>query len=162
MAACLLSGCASIGESRLNPFNWFGRSESVRASSAEEVNPLIPRATGILSRNPTTEPDLNTPIQAITELQVERVPGGAIIRAAGLETRQGAFDVEIVPSNEEERPEDGVLLYSLERQLPPYQTRAGTEQSRRVAAARFISDQKLRGVRIIRVEAIQNARQVRR
>ncbi|MEL6453077.1 MAG: hypothetical protein AAFQ19_17640, partial [Pseudomonadota bacterium] len=43
-AALILSACAAVRDSRVNPFNWFGRgqSEPVVQTTAEEVNPLIP------------------------------------------------------------------------------------------------------------------------
>ena len=151
-------------DSRLNPFNWFGRSSEVPVEqSAAEVNPLIPEQSalfGAVRRN--TEIDLTTPIAEITGLRVERVPGGAIIRVEGRDTRQGAFNVEIVPANEAETATDGILVYTLERQLPQAAQAVGPAQTREVVAARHLTDQQLAGVRRIRVEAAQNAREVRR
>lgn len=163
-ASLVLASCGVIRDSRLNPFNWFGRSSEVPVQqSGEEVNPLIPERSLLLggSRN-NADIDLTTPIAEITALRVERVPGGAIIRVEGRDTRQGAFNVEIVPANEEELPTDGVLLYTLERQLPIAAQPVGPAQTREVVAARHVTDQTLIGVRRIRVEAAQNAREVRR
>jgi len=164
VAGLVLTSCGIVRDSRLNPFNWFGRSSEVPVQqSDEEVNPLIPERSLLLggSRN-RAEIDLTTPIAEITALQVERVPGGAIIRVEGRDARQGAFNVEIVPATEEELPQDGVLVYTLERQLPEATQAVGPSQTREVVAARHVTEQTLIGVRRIRVEAAQNAREVRR
>lgn len=160
-----LTSCGAVRESRLNPFNWFGRSQEVPVETAEqeEVNPLIPRARrGLFRRSQADSSELTTPISSITELRVERVPGGAIIRATGLDATQGAFNVALVPENEDEEPVDGVLTYSFERQLPEQPQAVGPEQTREVVAARSLTDQQLQRVRTIRIVAANNARQVRR
>ncbi|MFK7876655.1 MAG: hypothetical protein AB8B71_12890 [Paracoccaceae bacterium] len=155
----MTSGCAS----RFNPLNWFGRSEAVApADPVAEVNPLIPTGGGLLSRNRGPAPDLTTPIDTVSDIKVERVPGGAIIRAVGVDATQGAFNVELVPMTEDEQPVDGVLSYTLERQKPDFRTRQGPVVTREVAVARHVTDQTLSGVRTIRIVADQNARQVRR
>jgi len=163
IATLLLTGC---GNSRLNPFNWFGRaqSEPVDAAEAEEINPLIPAQTGILSssrRARNADPDTD-PIATVQALRVERVPGGAILRATAVDSRQGAYGVKLVPENDDELPIDGVLTYSLERQLPQEQRPVGPEQTREVIVARAVTDQQLAGVRTIRVVAEQNVMTVRR
>lgn len=162
IATLLLSGCGTVRDSRLNPFNWFGSSREVKTTQAEgEVNPLIPTRSGLFRRRVTTEVDLTTPVDQVTELRVERIPGGAIIRATGIDPVQGAYDVRLVPVDPEERAVKGVLSYRLQRQLPAAR-RGGPEQTRRMVAARRVTDRTLRGVRSIRVEGARNARAVRR
>jgi len=164
IASLVLSACGAARESRLNPFNWFGRSQSDPvATQTEDTNPLIPQATGLIDamrERRLREVDLTTPITTVTGLVVERVPGGAIIRAAGRDPQPGTFNVEIVPATEEETPVEGVLSYTLERQLPPPGTVSG--QAQEVTAARKLTDQQLEGVRTIRVAGVENARTVRR
>lgn len=162
LAASLgLSACGSA----LNPFNWFGRSEPVQTQTGDEdVNPLIPRAQGIqilsLGRN-APEIDNTTPIATVTDIRVERIPGGALIRATGLDPTQGIFNAKLEPANDDEEAVDGVLTYRLQRETSG--TRAvGGPATREVVVARRVTDSQLEGVRIIRVEAEQNARQVRR
>ncbi|THH38606.1 hypothetical protein E4Z66_03280 [Aliishimia ponticola] len=165
ISATLLGGCGTVRDSRLNPFNWFGRSSEVPAQqqAPEEVNPLIPQKSSFnRSRDEYRNRDLTTPIATVTDIKVERVPGGAIVRATGLDATQGAFNVELVPANEDEVPVEGVLTYTFERQVPQDPQPVGTEQSREVVVARALTDQQLQGVRTIRVVAAQNARQVRR
>ncbi len=163
-ASLVLASCGFVRDSRLNPFNWFGRSSEVPVQqSAADENPLIPERSALFGGSRSSAViDLTTPIAEITALRVERVPGGAIIRAEGRDTRQGAFNVEIVPANDDEKASDGVLVYTLERQLPQATQAVGPAQTREVVAARHLTDQQLAGVRRIRVEAAQNAREVRR
>lgn len=154
-----------VRDSRLNPFNWFGRSQEVPVQQVEgEVNPLIPRRSGLFgnARQQFQNQDLTTPIATVSDLTVERVPGGAIVRATGLDELQGAFNVVLVPETEEEVPVDGVLSYTLERQRPAGPRPVGPPQTREVVVARKLTDQQLRGVRTIRVQSAQNARAVRR
>ncbi len=165
LSALVLSGCG-FRESRANPFNWFGRSQEVQTSAPKEVNPLIPTRTGGLFRSGRArlEAALNatTPIGTISDLSVERVPGGAIIRATGFDARQGTYRARLVPNVDDEIPEDGVLIYRFERLSPTYSTPAGTQASREVTVARRVTDAQLRGVREIRVLAAGNALYVRR
>jgi hypothetical protein len=165
LSALVLSGCG-FRDSRVNPFNWFGRSQEVQVAQPKEVNPLIPTRAGGLFRGGRArrEAALNatTPIGTISDLAVERVSGGAVIRATGFDARQGTYRARLVPNLKDEIPEDGVLIYRFERLRPDYATQAGTQASREVTVARRISDQQLRGVREIRVVAANNALYVRR
>lgn len=177
LALCaVLAGCGTVRDSALNPFNWFGRSQDVpleqssaadgsSTASAQTTNPLIPqRRQGIFARaraaadieNPTT------PIAQIATLQIERVPGGAIIRASGIDSFANSYDAGLLPQTVDETPVDGVLVYSFRRRVPEGTQPGGAEATREITVARFVSDQTLRGVRSIRVEAASNARAVRR
>lgn len=166
LISCLaLSGCTTVRDSNFNPLNWFGRAQPAPvAAQKENVNPLIPRRRGLFAarREALKAINFTTPIATITELRVERVPGGAIIRAMGVDSRQGAFNVDLIPVVEDEVPVDGVLAYTFERQTPSFRTATGPAQTREVVVARHVTDQQLVGVRTIRVEAAQNALQTRR
>ncbi|WP_298921499.1 hypothetical protein [uncultured Roseobacter sp.] len=161
VSTLVLAGCGT----RLNPFNWFGGSESapVVPASAQEKNPLIPERTGLFqSRGRGEEVYLGSPIQVIDELVVERVPGGAIIRATGTAAVQGIYDVQLTPANEDEEAVDGVLTYRLEGLQRADLRVQGAPATRQVTAARRVTDRMLEGTRTIRVEGVQNARQSRR
>ncbi|MEP4196026.1 MAG: hypothetical protein ABJL99_10370 [Aliishimia sp.] len=168
MALCaVLGGCSAIRNSAANPFNWFGGSQEAPApvdNSQATVNPLLPERVGVFARAKARRESikLTSPIDQITDLRIERVPGGAIIRATGLDSLQGTFDAGLLPSNDDELPEDGVLVYTFERQVPEGNRPAGPVQTREVTVARIITDQTLRGVSSIRVVAATNARVARR
>jgi len=152
-----LSGC---GNSRLNPFKWFGSSRSGAVQASGPVNPLIPSKNGFRRTRNTTYN--GTPIDQITDLVIERVPGGAILRVTGLAATQGSYDVVIEPEIESELPVDGVLSYRLLARLPNLRLPQGPPTTRKVSAAHFVTDQQLEGVRTIRVIGARNAHTARR
>jgi hypothetical protein len=144
--AVMLSGCG-FGQSRLNPFNWFGASpeeetlEPVFLQERQDRRPLVAQ---------------------VTALEVERTPGGAIIRATGLPPVQGWYGAELVNEDRDGRPIDGVLTYSF-RAIPPREpTRVSTVQSRELTVAVFVSDITLAATREIRVTGALNSRATRR
>jgi len=146
LVLCILgtfAGCGRVSESRLNPFNWFGGSQSAEVA----VNPTSLAAQNLISQ--------------VVSLRVEQVPGGAILRATGLPTRQGYFDGDLVPLGTEVA-QNGVLSYEFRIEQPYTDTRVGTQQSREVIVARFLSEQTLSGVGQIRVSGSANALSVRR
>ncbi|MAY86810.1 hypothetical protein [Arenibacterium halophilum] len=161
VATLALSSCG-WRDSRINPRNWFGNSREVRtATVVEPTNPLIPRRSSILERAP--QADLSEPIATVTEMRIEPTNSGAILYASGVARRQGAYQARLVPANSELIPdEDGVLSFSFRVVYPQGATPTGSEHSRTVHEAFSLSHQALRGIRTIRVEAAQNARESRR
>lgn len=165
VAALSLGACGIVRNSALNPVNWFGRStsEAVATTDGAPVNPLIPQSTGLFGkRGGDVETYAGKPFDEITDLTVERVSGGAVIRATGLAARQGIYSVRLTPITDDETPIDGVLTYRLEGVEPTKNTATGGPATREVTAARKITDQNLRGVKTIRVEGLRNARVTRR
>ena len=140
---CLaLSGCGGARDSRLNPFNWFKKSE--------------PRETIVLT---SERNDPRPLVEAVLSMSVEPMPGGAIVRATGLTPTQGWWSAELVPLPVDQ---DGVMVYEF-RLLPPItKTDVNTPRSREVEVAIYISDFKLDGVREIVVQGSGNARTARR
>ena len=144
--ALALSGCG-LSESRLNPFNWF-RS----GPEAETMDPMI-----------ITERQDSRPLVAqITSLEVDRTPGGAIIRATALPPMQGWYDAELVSENLDDLAVDGVLAFSFRARPPLQPTRESTVQSRELTSAIRVSDIALQSVRQIVVTGAQNSRTARR
>ncbi len=147
-ALMLLSACAGLRETRLNPFNWFGRS----------------------TETPTLEPeggwqvvtDNRILVQQVTELEVMPVSGGAMIRAVGLPPTQGWWDAELLAEGDEMRPEGGVLRLAFVIAEPRRAQREGTPMSREVSVALYLSDIRLEDVRQITVSGERNARTVAR
>ena len=119
----------------------------------------ISRSVDPYSGNPESDP--RPMIDQITELKLERVPGGAIIRATGLPPRQGYFEGALLLMNRGQ-PVNGMLQYQFRVVPPTGPTRTGPVQSREIIVGLFISDQTLAGIRGIQVSAARNALAVRR
>jgi hypothetical protein len=150
--ALILAACGAQRGNRAEP-----------AAVAENTNPLIPeRSDSIFSRRDQVVVYPGTPIETVSAVLVERVPGGAIIRAEGVAGVQGVYDVRLTPATEDEVAEDGVLTYRLEGIRPAGTAAVGPPNTREVIAARRVTDRSLEGVRSIRVEGLQNAQSVRR
>jgi hypothetical protein len=137
-----LAGCGGFRQSRLNPFNWFRKSE--------------PRETIVL---PGEKTDPRGLVETVLSMVVEPIPGGAVVRARGLTPTQGWWEAELVARDVDE---NGVLVYEF-RLLPPTgRTDVNTQRSREIDVAIYISDVKLENVREIVVQGATNARSARR
>jgi hypothetical protein len=136
-----LTGCGAVRESRLNPFNWFKKSE--------------PRETIVLDAKDDPRPL----VEAVLTLAVEPIPGGAIVRARGVTPTQGWWNAELVP---QDVTEDGVLVYEFRLVEPVGRTDVNTQRSREIDVGIYISDVKLESVREIVVQGATNARVSRR
>jgi hypothetical protein len=147
-----LAGCSSARESRLNPFNWFGTSRS--------VSTLVP--AGGFGFDPA---DRRVLVDQVTQLEINRTPGGAILVATGLPQTQGWWDAELIAENDGQ-PVNGVLRLRFVVAEPtpgtPVASRVSSPQSREVTAALFLSEFKLAEVRQILVTGLGNARTVSR
>lgn len=141
-SAAALAGCGGFRTSRLNPRNWFGRSE--------------PRETIVL---PAERRDERPLVEQVLSMSVEPMPGGAIVRARGQAPTQGWWKADLVA-----QPIDpnGVLVYEFRLAPPITRTDVNTPQSRQVDVAIFISDIRLDRVREIVVQGATNARSARR
>ncbi|EPX79177.1 hypothetical protein [Litoreibacter arenae] len=138
-----VSACGRIRDSRINPFNWFGRDRAETVVVADEA----------LARDPRPF------VSQVLSLQVEPTPEGAIIRAVGLPPLQGYWNAALV---EVDRDNPTTLTYEF-RVLPPLsQTRQGTQRSREIFVARAVSSSRLTQVRTITVIGQGNRRAVRR
>jgi hypothetical protein len=148
ISSLALGACGSAQGSRLNPFNWFG-GDQAEAPAPASTNPLIPKTReGLFSSSDDKDAYLGTPVDQITDLVIEAVPGGAIIRASGTAQGSALYDVQLTP--DADGPQDGVLSLRLEARKRP------GLPSGEVTAALRLSDRQLAGVRIIRVSALQN------
>jgi hypothetical protein len=137
-----VSACGGFRDSRLNPLNWFGRSEE-RETTALPAAPEDPR--GLVGQ--------------VVSMQVEEIPTGAIVRATGITPTQGWWDAELVA---QPLTEDGVLVLDF-RIFPPIErTDVNTPQSREVTVALSLSRIALEPVREIVVQGRENARAARR
>lgn len=146
VVALTLGACASVRESRLNPLNWFGRSQAGAPAQAVLAGEVV---------------DPRNLVDQVTELEVARQPGGAIVRATGLPPTQGFWNADLVAENNGD-PVDGVLTYRFVISEPLAQQRVSTQQSRELTAATYLSDIALAEVRQIVVVGARNSRSSRR
>ncbi|MGB3408201.1 MAG: hypothetical protein WBA67_11980 [Jannaschia sp.] len=139
LAVLAVAGCG-LGQTRLNPFNWFGSDRSEAVTTAQ-ATPSVPVIDQVLS------------------LTVDATPGGAIISTVGLPPTQGFWEANLV-----RLPDDDASLMLFEfRILPPLEPYpSGTQPSREVLAGTVVSNQDLAGIRTIAVQGAQNRRSVRR
>jgi hypothetical protein len=139
----VLSACGGLRESRLNPFNWFGQGREARVEASAETVARDPRPL----------------VAEVVSLSVDRMPGGAIVRAMGLPPTQGYWEAELVAA--EDSPA-GTLAFEFRIAPPPEPRRAGTQRSREVLVGRFLSTARLEGIRTITVIGAENRRSARR
>jgi hypothetical protein len=136
-AGLVVTGCARISESRLNPFNWFGGAQGERRfelpAEAADDRALAPE---------------------VLDLTVEPYSGGALVKAVAQTPDQGWWDAELVA-----RPldADGVLVYDLRMFPPVTATPVGPNTSRQVTVAAAISSVMLERVTKIVVQGEGNA-----
>lgn len=153
-----LSACGAIRESRFNPLNWFGRSEASRVEEAQAF------------ARPTETRPL---VDQVTAMTIERIPGGAILRATGLPPTQGFWDAELVRVDQVIETEgadgtitrvidDSVLVFDFRLNPPPYQARQGTVPSREVEVATYLTDNELDTVSRVVVRGARTERTSRR
>jgi len=150
-AIMLLGACATVRNSPVNPFNWFGRSKADPVATA----------TATTTGPNTTIQDDRPMMNQIVALSVDRMPGGAIITATGLPPRQGYWSARLLPENGGVAVR-GVLSYQFRAFPPTAQTPQGRDVSREITVGLFVSDQSLAGVRTIQVRAAGNQRSSRR
>ena len=137
-----LSACAGLRKSKVNPFNWFGRSQETAVVTSAEA-----------------PADQRLLIEQVLDMKVEQFPGGAIVRAVGLPPTQGYWDAELVA-----QPQDGSGKLVLDfRVFPPVGTAAVVnQQSREVTVGLRLSNIKLEGISQIVVQGSKTARVARR
>ncbi len=135
--AVFLGGCGFVRESRLNPLNWFGRSQPT-----ENIVLVEKAASASL-------------VADVLSMEVEPYQGGAIIRATGRTQTQGWWQAELVQI---ETDDPSALVYEF-RILPPLvRTDVNTPRSREVTVALALSNIKLDGISTISVQGAQNGR----
>lgn len=142
-AVMVVTGCATVRESRLNPFNWFGRSTQERA---------VAQAAASVDGG-------RVQVDQVTELFIEPTTGGAIVRAKGLPPTQGWYKAELI---REAPARDGEIVFRFVLKQPQGVMPQGTPMSREVTVATFLTEFQLEGVRSITVTGAQNARSTRR
>lgn len=145
------TGCARVSESRLNPFNWFSASEEAEVSSL-----LPPEAR---SAGPQ---DSSTPVPDVVSMQVDRMPGGAVVTAEGVTLTQGFWESRLVEVPRGlDTPSDAIVLdFRVQRPYRPHPV--GAVPTRTVSAGIYLSEADLRGISQIIVRGSITQRVARR
>jgi hypothetical protein len=141
----VLAGCGGFRDSRLNPLNWFGGSRSA------ELVPLLPEEA----------PDARALVADVIDMQIDQLPGGAILRATGRAPTQGYWQAELV-LREGPDQDPSAQVYDFRVFPPVTPADVSTPQSREVTVAVYLSDIDLAGVQSIVVQGAANARSVGR
>ncbi len=146
LACLVLANCGGGNGSGLNPFNWF--------RSGPEVETLVPVEEVVVI-------DTRPLIANVAAVRVDPLPDGIILRAVGIAAQQGYWEADLVADST--TPVNGVLTFGF-RVAPPLNPAApvGSQRTREVHAAIFISEQSLAGVRSFRVIGQQSAQTARR
>lgn len=143
-----LAGCG-FSESRFNPINWFGNGKN----EAKE--------TVVVEKGDPALRDERPLVEQVTELQIERAAGGAIVRATGVALAPGYFGAELVPLAQE-TPVNGSLVYFFRVQAPETAVGPGPTTTRTLTVARFVPDTVLERARSIVVRGARNQRRATR
>jgi hypothetical protein len=140
VVALALPACGGFRDSRLNPLNWFGRSQPMQTVAVAQ--PGVPE-------------DPRPLVQQVLSMSVEPLPGGAIVKATGLPPTQGHWAGELVALPLEE---GGRQVYEFRLAPPPEPTRVSTQFSREVTVAVYLTNQQLAEISQIVVQGQLNAR----
>ena len=84
-----------------------------------------------------------------------------IIKARGVSATQGVYEARLTPVNEDETPEDGVLIYRLEARNDESRNAQGASKTREVVVGRKRTEQELAGATRVRIESATNAVEAR-
>ena len=143
IALTLCLSLAACGESRLNPFNWFGGEREERITVTEVERPGDPRPL----------------VAEITGLAIEPTTSGAILTATALTETSGHWRPGLVLVSGGGRCRELRVSRSA---TPPKGAAQGTGRSREIVAAVALGPDELRGLRSITVIARTNRRSVER
>lgn len=138
-ALAALAGCG-IGQSRLNPLNWFGPSAPAPVTVARPA-------------------DARPVVEQVVSLDIAQTRSGAIVSAVGLPPTQGYWEADLVPV---QGGDPSVLTLDFRILPPPVAMRVGTQPSREVLAGLVLSTQDLAPYRAIVVQGRLNSRSITR
>ena len=157
-AALLLASCGAVQDSRINPANWFGKSREVaKAPSEDEVNPLLPKGNNMLSLRKKEKEYAGIDVARITDVTLDPVANGGVLRVQGI-ARVDAYNLRLVPRDSSR---SDTLVFALQAEFSP-EGATNARGTRSVIAASHVTADMLEGIRRIRVEGAENARDIRK
>lgn len=153
----LMAGCATVKESRFNPLNWFGKSESIavdqNGQNVTVLKTLAPR------KGYPVFVDTRPLAPQIIEMQMVKSASGAIVTATAALPSTGYYDAELVAVPSESA---NTLVFDFRLRAPSQNAPAGTAAQRQITAAKSLSNADIAGIRTVIVRGADGARQVRR
>jgi hypothetical protein len=141
LVGATLAGCAGISQSRLNPMNWFGPRTATYSDISFE-KPADKRAL----------------IETIVDMQIEKLPSGALVRATGRAATQGYWEADLVLQG---LNDDGDLVIEFRAFPAAVGALVSTPRSREITAAVSLRADTLASARRIIVQGAQNAQSAR-
>lgn len=143
VTALILSGCARVRDSKVNPANWFGKT-TIPQTAPADLPPLVPA-----SRVKRTV-DSRGLVASVGQVQVTPTPEGALVRAVGSAGGR-AYSAELV-----EAGRDGTTM-SFEFRA----REAASAGSRQISVATFLDNADIGGIRTFRIIGQSNSQLVR-
>ena len=148
----LLAGCAETLGTKPSRMEWLDALKKTRVVD-ETADALIPSNRLKIFKLKTLTTDLaNQPIDQIIHLVADQVPGGVLITATGVTTRTGSYNGQFTTLDS---ADSSVLEYQFNVFQPPSSNPENLE-TRKVTIAKFLTDQDLTNISLIRVRSASN------
>ena len=149
----LLAGCAETPVTKASPKGWLDALTKT-AEVGETADALIPRKQLKIFRLKTPAKDLaDQPIDQIVQLVADQVPGGILITATGETAKTSSFNGQFTTLDS---ADSSVLEYQFDVFQPPGPA-PSTGKLRRITIAKFLTEQDLTKISLIRVHGSNNA-----
>ena len=156
-ASLLTTGCESTRDSKANPFNWFGGSKK-EGNQSDAKTALIPKKKLSIFRTKKEAVYPGQPIDKLSTLIMDEVPGGLLIQVTGMAQKTGIYDGRLIPLDS---PDTSVLEFQFDV-IQPTDAAGGPAASRTITVAAYFTDQDLGTVSTIRVRGANNTLTKRR
>jgi hypothetical protein len=148
----LLAGCAETRITKASANGWLDVLTKT-AEVGETADALIPRKQLKKFRLKTIAKDLaDQPIDRIVKLVADQVPGGVLITATGETAKTGSYNGQFNSLNS---ADSSILEFQFNVFQPPGTT-PGTGKPRRITIAKFLTEQDLIKISLIRVHGANN------
>ena len=153
----LFAGCAEAPVTKASPKGWLDALTKT-AEMGETADALIPHKKLKIFRLKTPATDLaDQPIDRIAQLVADQVPGGVLITATGETAKTGSYNGQFITLGS---ADPSILEYQFNVFHPPGAT-PGTGKLRRITIAKFLTEQDIIKISLIRVHGADNVMTVR-
>ena len=153
----LFAGCAEAPVTKASPKGWLDALTKT-AEMAETADALIPHKQLKIFRFKSPATDLaDQPIDRIAQFVADQVPGGVLITATGETAKTGSYNGQFTTLGS---ADSSILEYQFNVFQPPGAT-PGTGKLRRITIAKFLTEQDVIKISLIRVHGADNVMTVR-